>query len=381
VKEVSEARIYNVNCPFCGATFGRPEGKFVLTCEYCGRRSWLKIDGAIPRAVIEPRISKEQAIYTLEGRVFADKQTPQDMATSAKILSAQLYYVPFYEYSGWRGSLVGRRIKDGIGEKHDTSVSLFDFTVYMPAAAPRGWEIDKFEPNSLRAEERTQQRPFARRELASSNAITIAPKRAKEEIRKKLEAIGQMASDIESQVVVAHTKLVYFPFWRIRYRYHGRDYTATIDGTEGRILFARSPRADYYRLPLFVAFLAVAAWLVATLLHSLVLKQEVAKVMVRFALLSEGTLFISIIGLTLFALGFTTLFGLAWDTARYPEQMIYRLDRKEIDKIGRPQMTIFDKLAYHELKLLTRIIQGYAEAEARESDRPLWWRMRRGRWR
>lgn len=224
-----------VRCPNCGALF-EAEGEGIAECPYCGFR--IKIgearDFMYPLKIQNPR-------HFLMSFIRLQSISPNDVDSKARILEQKLYYVPFYlffvEASG--SAHHGYISSEGFGRVEFMNyiavpaVEGFDELINypLPAKGRRYFERSEIKGKLL---EKTLDVGKARRAV-----IETVSRSLKKEAERYYHWGGV---DVSLETRYAEMEgLVYYPIWRVTYKYGFFTYTAYVDGVDGRIPFAEFP--------------------------------------------------------------------------------------------------------------------------------------------
>lgn len=237
-----------VRCPYCGAEYEAPDGVKYASCPYCGT---VVEEGKTFQSVyiFAPLIDKEGAFRrALTLRPWA---SPRDLADSASPGSAELHFLPLYLYYVYFEPLVELAT-------YATALALRQTPFYVPRdyKFPARWRTP-FKPGLLNGAR------FHTPQMNPDEAWAFVS-------REYAEEAGRYASALKVNVrdATRFEGVVYYPFWKLSYRYKGRSYSAVVDAAEGDVVYMEYPvpaRGRLYSLGLGAFIMAVSAALGAAL--------------------------------------------------------------------------------------------------------------------
>ncbi len=208
-----------VHCPYCGAEYEAPDYAQYLVCPYCGT---VLREGRVFESVyiFEPRLDKTAAFNKALG--FKPWASPRDLASSAAPTGAELHFVPLYLY-------YYEPLKDLA--MYVTALALEKPPFYIPEEYefPTRWRM-AFKPSLERGA------VFHQPQLDPQRAWERGSKRYLKEARNYASAFKIAVAD-----KVSFEGIVYYPFWRLRYTYRGKEYVAVVDAAEGDVVYMEYP--------------------------------------------------------------------------------------------------------------------------------------------
>ncbi|EEB74482.1 zinc ribbon domain-containing protein [Thermococcus sp. AM4] len=224
-----------IRCPNCGAEF-EAEGEMV-TCPYCG----FQIKLGESRTFTYP-LRVENPWNVLASFIRLQRLSPTDVEWKARIIERELLYVPFYVFFVKARGVASRGIisKEGAG--------YVEFFNYATVPAVEGFEELVNYPLPVRGR-RYFDGHVKGRLLEKTIEASEAVKRLKDELRSILKNEARRYfhwSNVEVGMPTFDVHLdglVYYPVWRIRYKYGFFTYLAYVDGADGRIPYAEFPIA------------------------------------------------------------------------------------------------------------------------------------------
>lgn len=277
------AETFGVTCPLCGGSLRIREGERSIGCEYCGSGLIVTRPHGVRSFTMQPRITPGKARLTAL-KHLSGQTGGRVRARHASIVDIKLVQVPF-----WRmhGRLMGWVCGDAITLRE----------VEIPAADPRGertiktvkeerrpfsklvlkhvdWStpactLKQLGLQGISLKTRTCHWEVFDHGLRNDHLFALPMKTAGEAREDAYRYLTRVTAPARSRVHASrfhladsNFSLYYYPVYFVRYRHHGRLYTITIDGSDGRILRGETPqrRGIDFKMMFFVpaafAFLA-----------------------------------------------------------------------------------------------------------------------------
>ncbi len=224
-----------VRCPNCGAEFEAEGG--VVTCPYCGFQIRL---GEVKTFTYPLRV--EDPWRALTSFIRLQRLSPNDVEWKARLIERELFYVPFYVFFV---EATGMTYKATFSPDGAGNVEFFN---YLTVPAAEGFDELVNYPLPTRG-----RRYFDGRVRGKLVEKTLGEDEARERLRREVRELlkeearryfhwGRVGLD-ETGFDVTLDGLVYYPIWRLRYRYGLLTHRAYVDGTDGRIPYAEFPIA------------------------------------------------------------------------------------------------------------------------------------------
>jgi len=230
-----------VRCPNCGAEFETSE-EGVVTCPYCGFQIKLGESGTFtyPLRVEDPW-------RPLVSFIRIQRYSSNDVEWKASILTRELLYIPFYVFFVKARGVARRGMisKDGAG--------YVEFFNYMTIPAVEGFSELISYPLLVRGR-RYFDGHVKGRLLEQTIGAAEASEKLKSEVRRLLKDEAKRYfhwGNVEVGMPTFQLQLdglVYYPIWRIEYRYGLLSYRAYVDGADGRVPYAEFPISTVKRL-------------------------------------------------------------------------------------------------------------------------------------
>ncbi len=375
------SRITHISCPSCAGTLGTETAGRLVECKYCGSHSVVETPGHVPQYFIEPIMKLVDARRVAQS-LLTDRSISENLVAEARFHSARLYMVPFYEMSGKRigtftQTKVEREVKPiaaynrnaGYYEDYsptpksrapakksvDTKVIIADVLRSGPAVAIPDWGLDQVNFDSIRNELNSALKPFKRSAMERYGQVFDPKVKADDFVKGNLSAAGMKMSKDKTKVAEARIKTVYYPLWRVKFRYKGRLYGITVDGVTGGVLAARAPARDSGRIMWMLLTVGlVTIWFskaVKLVMGLSIPWQQFVELSIRIGFYAIPFLLVALaIVLTIAAFG--------WDQFRYDKEIVFRGEQRIIESINRPPHTILDKLRDGVMKILDTAFTG-----------------------
>jgi hypothetical protein len=334
------AKIVHVECPVCRAPIGLSELSRIVFCTHCDTK--LVVDGHhfVSEYYLEPKLDKVAARRALQ-RALTGDHMPEGLLKNSRLHSARLHFVPYNKLSARRlGTVLLKNLPDktpGVrsGPKTETRVVMTDIHRNEPAVNLPDWALDQAALCNPSDDLLSALVPTTRSELAHKGKIS-APTITAEHILASLEA-SSMASAFEdyTEFMEKRIRRVFYPIWRIRYRYKNRLYWATLDGVTGNIMALRAPQDDRQRLKWMLGSSMVVSFVVGKLLRLILLS------------IAHGSLgaVVAFLGVAPVLLGVFFFFGgcfsvavlvVAWEQFRYPGELVMTGGNVDVVKLKPP---------------------------------------------
>jgi hypothetical protein len=396
------AKIRHLNCPKCGGTLGASSVERVVECRYCRTRSLVDAPEPTAEYFIRPAI-KEISARRIVQALLKDKDLPPGLLKNTRFHSARLCFVPFYELTGRRlgtmkitefkqqresSSFVDQALKrDSLGlafapfeaqammkeirlppkKTVDTRVIMSDITRIEPAVNLAAWALEEAEFGEVRAQPSGVLLPMDRKKLERAGRVydaTLAPAQLLSQLTAKT---GTAWLDDQTEIAEVRIKRIYYPVWRVRYRYQGRLYGVTLDGVTGKVMSARAPQDDRSRVRWLIGTTAPVAFGVGLILRAVIgalvllpgAGRQAGMVIVTAPYLAA----LGSVGL-LIAL---VLVGFGWEQFRYSGELVITGSKREVEKINRPERTFFDVA----IELAGKMTAALLPKPKRDGDFPL----------
>jgi hypothetical protein len=380
------AKIKHINCGKCGGTLGMAGVDRVIQCRYCGVWSLVDFGEQVPEYFVKPKIAENDARRTITS-LLRDPEMPKTLIKQARFHSARLYFIPFHELTGRRlGTMtmtefkrVGpRRMVDDVyvgpggqtmtirkedrsstpmEKKVDTRVIMSDITRLEPALSLKEWGLEESDISAIRSDPAGMLQPMDRREMERRGKIYEASVKPDQMIASVLVKSGTAWLQDNTEVGEVRVKRVYYPVWRVRYSYQGRLYGASIDGVTGKVMAARAPQDDRFRIYWLLGTSAAVSFIVGrlarALVGSIVLEPENMGLLIE--IMARGATVIIPVALIGILLALTFM-GLGWEQFRYPAEVVIAGNNRTAEKINRPEHTTFDFLSSLTEKVLDNMV-------------------------
>jgi hypothetical protein len=350
------AKTYHLKCAICGGLLST-RGERVLKCKYCGERNLAIIPDWMPSYYFKPKLDLAGARRAMIN-LFKTPDVESGLIKTAHFESGELFFVPIYQLRARRvGTFVvmprvesgGDRMYDQNGRpirtsflrsiseaqkiregSPDTRVIINDVIRGLPAVKLEEWGLDELDPVQVLIEGKNEYQTY-NREAMDKIATVLEPSVSVDERVDQIYKMTELIKQDQTSIVDKMVDLIYYPVWRVRWKYQGKQYLNTIDGITGKILFARAPAKQSSRVVWLLAISAAAGMSVGKVLS--ILKMVII----------TGFLSFWVLGIFSALLMFFVAFG--WNMFRYSTELVIEGSYRGVDWIGRPPETIFEKWA------------------------------------
>lgn len=270
--------LIHVGCAHCGAGLTIQENSHICRCDYCGSSSLLVGREGALQYYLPPQISSDQAQHYLRDKLRA--VSPQ-AKISATLQDIQLYYVPFWrlhgnllgwvlgrepvkrketttDYSSDGSTSVLRQKEKVVGDQAIEKLVRRAGTVTISAC-----DITEMGVESLDSRHQAyssylgvHQRVFNDLRLLDLSTkaddgifldVTVPLEEARQDAHHFFQRLIEGSAyniDVTYQTyrtIADRVSLIYYPIWFCRFAMKSRQFTATVDGQNGRILAGKVP--------------------------------------------------------------------------------------------------------------------------------------------
>ncbi len=341
------ARTTRTFCPTCQGTVQRSEGTRADRCPFCHHRSLVFDDNSeVLRYSLAPSLDSSSAVSTAKHALVEQRVTARRLLDLAKFAEPTLYYVPFLWSTGTTPYLETRATTISAGREHvDTKVAIEDFEVFELAVDIKKWGLRTLDISALMAKPHSPlPQPYDSTALRRHGCVLVPQRGFNDGLDRldgKLERMTSSNDDVVERVA-ERRRILWIPIWIVAFTIRGQRYEARLDAVDGKLLSARSPEDERIRIPMALGALLLPCFLVGKLL--------------RFGLsLSLSTW--AMAGLTnpVFLLGFglgalvalsafLSILAFSWSLLRYEAVHLYRDGLVWSEQLGRPELTLLDRL-------------------------------------
>jgi hypothetical protein len=335
------SNILHITCDGCGAAVGFTELDRIVECRFCKTKLFVQAENYIPEYYIEPKIDKVAARRALQ-KFLTGPGMAGGLLKNSHFHSATLCFVPYNDVKLRRlGTLETDHFKrntevpgyrnSNIEEKRETSVVINDLHRLEPAVKLTGFALEHTHVFSVLKDSGAPVLPFNREKQAAEGQIYL-PQISADKILNDLKKRNMAHSVLdETDFVEIRVRRVFYPLFRLKYRFSGRLYTAVVDGINGKIIYGVAPQNDTFRVIYMVAMTAFSGFFFGKLFASQMVENGA-----RGIGETSGSAFE--VGITLFVLlsvFIAAIAGLtygAWRQFRYSGEIIKEGDVYRIEK-------------------------------------------------
>lgn len=343
--------VAHISCPACKGAIGVTNIDRLVSCAYCHANLLVDHPDYVPRYCVEAAVDDVFARRKLQQFLTQDF-LPKGLLRNARFHAAMLCYVPFYEYKARRLGTIEMTVEhatktqlvtdynanNGVGTvsrlkkqkvaRRETEVVAGDIHRIEPAVELPQFGLEHCGVYSILKEKPALQ-PFLSSDQVSRARVYFPTKSS--QMMTQQPANQQISTSIvdETEYVEARTRVVYYPFWRLRYRFSGRLYNAVVDGVTGELIVARAPEAEQLRVLALVFGVGLFGLILGAIMKSAAMTRYV------FALENNnssgyGFSFLLMGGFLLVSM--TLLGGLAWSQFRYPGEVCKWANSYHVEK-------------------------------------------------
>jgi hypothetical protein len=353
------AGVHHIACPSCGGVISVSEVDRVTSCGYCRVR--LLIEGAevVPEYWIEPRIDEEDAKRALLD-AMRGPDMPPGLVRRSRPHAAQLHFVPYNETHARRLGTITLSDASLVDEEPSprgsrtpslptTRVVMGDIHRLEPALELPGWGLEERGYAAIAHEQGDSKLPLDRRR-ASAYGTILRPTRSASRSLDELRPDGRNSSFRDDTAFTeVRVQRVYYPIWRLKYRYAGRLWSATFDAVTGALMAARMPLGDSRRILWFVgsaSFVGFALGKICAVVSAIlgVARNEVGSIISNaydYAKADPGGVGPALALAVLIVIVVVGL--LAYEQFRYPQELVVDGAKRDIVRVGGPSKTLLDR--------------------------------------
>jgi hypothetical protein len=343
------AAVHHIECPSCGGVVSVSEVDRVTSCAFCRVRLLIEGTEVVPEYWIEPRVDEDGARRALLD-AMRGPDMPSGLVRESRPHSAQLHFVPYTETFARRLGTVRFLAKSPHVEVQATTrVVMGDIHRVELALELPGWGLEESGYAATAREEGHLKHPLDRRRASALGTI-LRPTRPASSPLDAL-CLDARTSMFEDHTAFAEVRVqrVYYPIWRLKYRYAGRLWSATFDAVTGALVAARMPLGDSRRIIWFVGsasfvgfalgkMFALAAALLGAARDGAI---SIASSTFDFARADPGGVGPSLALALLILLVVVGL--LAYEQFRYPQELVVDGAKREVVRAGGPSKTALDR--------------------------------------
>lgn len=238
-----------------------------VICPSCGALSLIMGDNGILNYMIEPKVTRSEAIVDIK-RWFHGINMPSDLARNSKLEELSLFFIPVLriegEVAGW---IYGRTPimkesaryegKRKIITKHKVGEEPYEKILKQPQSwEGLGLELPMLGTGTLKNKIKqifSSPLIFTTKEEVKKRGTIYETTPTRDELVSKTESKlvaktvivncqGQFeVKYVDLSVLKALIWVIYYPVWHLKYSYQGRLFQVTLDATNHQILYGRAP--------------------------------------------------------------------------------------------------------------------------------------------
>ena len=334
------AQVSHISCPACKGALGVTSLDRLVNCTFCNTHLLVDHPDYIAHYVVAPEKDALTARRILQ-KFLTSRFLPRSLLSNARFVSATLCNIPFYEFRTRRLGTIETGISKTTGRQlvpSDDPSGAFQvvFTERRKQITVRETEmvmgdICRIEPATqlpdfglehcgvydyLKGKPSLQ--PFDHGAHSHDTRVYPATLSAKA-ISAQLQMNGFSASVVDdTQYVESRTRVVYYPIWRLKFRFAGRLYSGMVDGVTGELIRVTAPEGDQMRVATLLIGVAILGLVMGGIFKN-----------VSFAGLQKGLFYMSHAGsgvpMLVLIIGFVFVMGgmwaLVWNQFRWPGEV------------------------------------------------------------
>lgn len=332
--------VNHIRCPACNGAVGITNVDRILKCAYCDARLLIDNPGFVPQYYIPTQTDEVTARRKLQN-FLTQKVMPKGLLHHSRFSSATLCYVPFQEFKarrlGTMETAVEKVTRASLGSNMDSDTGLgVTYGHNQQKSVTRETEVimgdlHRIEPAVTlpqfglehcgvfeQLKNNVALRPFANA-AQRGNIRVYPPTIAPETIVEQLNIKGFSSSVIDDTTYVeSRSRLVYYPLWRLRYRFSGRLYSAVLDGITGELIVAKAPEGDQLRVMTLLFGVTFIGVLLGNIFKSVSLGEHLSQLV---TLGPAGVFGPVVTFLAIVVVGIGAVWALVWSQFRYPGEV------------------------------------------------------------
>ncbi len=377
------ADIQKIQCVSCGGSLAAEQGQSRVPCQYCGSVSLLIRNDRLAYYSLTPELSHDQALNQAETLIVRTGGRAMDLPLKKEISHPELYFIPCYEIQGIRigkfedrtldrsklkpanirslyGPEDGRRTAvsaprprrgDTDAYKTDTRIIMGDMSSSQVAVHIENWGLESLSVSRLRTrQEKFDLVPLNMRNLQKMGTV-IHPGMTFESFYSSATRFAPSGKHAEFHLMDREESLVYYPVFRITYRYRRTPYDIIIDAVTGKTLYARFPQDIGRRILAFLSCVGMLGLSLGWLVNLFFSSSRLAATMTVIQTFG----FLPLIFLAFMMILILAAISLAWTSLRYPTEIVFENDSHRVERIGKPAETLPEKILKQVLDRLENI--------------------------
>ena len=238
----------SLTCRQCGGPLRLEPGEIIVTCPYCGTPARLRGDKPflLTHAMLAARLGRDEAQAAVEGWMRGGFMMPAGMARSAKVVSLECVYIPFYVFQVQaRTVYAGVMTRTGTSERRAGEVPrdcLWKVLARRTADFPvREYKIPlaakvPFDTAGMVAGSR-----FLNAEVDEDEAARVAREEVTAHERGLLKDLVDVVETANTEVALKDPEFLHAPLWFARYVYKEKNGAVIVDAATGEVVHGDIP--------------------------------------------------------------------------------------------------------------------------------------------
>ncbi|MBN2802652.1 MAG: hypothetical protein JXR91_06135 [Deltaproteobacteria bacterium] len=333
--------VTHLSCPACKGAVGFTQIYRIITCAYCGTSLLVEAGNHVPEYYAEHKIDKEKARRILQ-KFLLNKALPQSLMKHAAFKKAELSYLPFNELKAKRAGTIERVKKSERYslnslvppvESRDTAVITGDVHRIEPAVAINDLGIEDIDIMEQLRSRTIELLPFSRSEQGANGRIFI-PEIDPSTMIEQMSLKG-FANDLNDHTgyMEIRARRIFYPVWRLQYRFKNRVYNGVIDGVTGHPLFMSAPQGDNSRIKWLVAGVSISAFVFGKMLKQISFFERLRDAF-DTGLDKTGSVGGGVILIIILSLLLALLWIAVWNQFRYSGDVVLEHNTMMVEKHG-----------------------------------------------
>ena len=346
------SQVSHVSCPACKAAVGVTNLDRVLHCAYCNARLLVENPAYQAQYYVASELTAVDARRVLQ-RFLTRKFLPNGLLRHARFHEARLCYVPFYEFRTRRLGTIETSLQktsrtslemDGNGamtlgttfteKKKKVSIRETELVIGDICRIESATRVKQFGLDVCGVTDYLKGTPVLHpfeNGVPLKDARVYPPTVSADAMAAQLTEGGGYSASVtdNTRFVESRIQIVYYPLWRMTYRFRGRVYTAVVDGVLGKLLRVTAPEGDQLRVATLLAGVAFLGGIGGSIARSLTIDRalEGASLLVRSQI---GVPLLLMLGIFLMAL--IGVWFLVWSQFRWPGEVHLEGDNIHVEK-------------------------------------------------
>jgi hypothetical protein len=345
-------QVSHISCPACRAAVGVTNLDRVLNCAYCNARLLVENPAYQAQYYVASELTAVDARRVLQ-KFLTRRFLPGGLLRHARFHEARLCYVPFYEYRTRRLGTIETSLEktsrtsleiDGSGaitmgttfseRKKKTSIRETELVIGDICRIESATRLKQFGLDVCGVADYLRGTPVLHpfeNGVHLKDARVYPPTVSADAMAAQLTEGGGYSASVtdNTRFVESRIQIVYYPLWRMTYRFRGRLYTAVVDGVLGKLLRVTAPEGDQLRVATLLVGVTFLGGIGGSIAKSLTVDRALAGASLLFRS-HIGVPLLLVLGIFLVAL--IGVWFLVWSQFRWPGEVRMEGDDIHVEK-------------------------------------------------